>query len=69
MTTSVFFHEFSVYLESLVMCNVLLLICDDFNIHMDVPSDADTIQLKDLLNYMGLVLSMSNDPRTYMATP
>ena len=26
MTTSVFFHEFSDYLESLVMCNELLLI-------------------------------------------
>ena len=55
VTTSVFFHKFSVYLESLVMCNELLLICGDFNIHMDVPSDADTIRLKDLLNSMGLV--------------
>ena len=55
VTTSVFFHEFSVYLESLVMCNELLLICGDFNIHMDVRSDADTIRLKDLLNFMGLV--------------
>ena len=55
MTTSVFFHKFSVYLESLVMCNELLLICGVSNIHMDVPSDADTIRLKDLLNSMGLV--------------
>ena len=55
VTTSVFFHEFSVYLESLVTCNELLLICGDFNIDMDVPSDADTIRLKDLLNSMGLV--------------
>ena len=55
VTTSVFFHEFSDYIESLVMCNELLLICGDFNIHMDVPSDADTIRLKDLLNSMGLV--------------
>ena len=55
MTTSVFFHEFSDYLESLVMCNELLLICGDFNVHMDVPLDADTIRLKDLLNSMGLV--------------
>ncbi|XP_068677123.1 uncharacterized protein [Montipora foliosa] len=37
------------------MCNELLLICGDINIHMDVPSDADTIRLKDLLNSMGLV--------------
>ena len=51
------------------MCDELLLLCGDFNIHMDVPSDTDTIQLKDLLISMGLVLSMSNDPRTYMATP
>ena len=55
VTTNVFFHEFSVYLESLVMCNKLLLICGDFNIHMDVPSDADTIRLKDLLNSTRLV--------------
>ena len=55
VTTSVFFHKFSVYLESLVMCNELLLICGVSNIHMDVPSDADTIRLKDLLNSMGLV--------------
>ena len=41
--------------QSLVTCNELLLICGDFNIHMDVPSDADTIRLKDLLNSMGLV--------------
>ena len=37
------------------MCNELLLICGDFSIHMDVPSDADTIRLNDLLNSMGLV--------------
>ena len=37
------------------MCNELLLMCEDFNIHMDVPSDAATIRLKDLLNSMGLV--------------
>ena len=41
--TRVFFHEFSDYLESLVMCDELLLICGNFNIHMDVSSDADTI--------------------------
>ena len=55
VTTSVFFHEFSVYLESLVLCDELLLICGDFNVHVDFPSDADTIRLKDLLNSMGLV--------------
>ena len=55
VNTSVFFHEFSDYLESLVMSNELLLICGDFITHMDVPSDADTIRLKDLLNSMGLV--------------
>ena len=55
VTTSVFFHEFSDYLESLVMCNELLLICGDFNIQIDVPSDADTTRLKDLLKSLGLV--------------
>ena len=55
VNTSVFFHEFSDYQVSLVMCHELLLICGDFNIHTDIPSDADTIRLKDLLNSMGLV--------------
>ena len=55
VTTGVFFHEISDYLDSLAMCNELLLICGDFNIHIDVPSDADTIRFKDLLNSMGLV--------------
>ena len=45
VNTSVFFQEFSDYLESLVMCNELLSICGDFITHMDVPSDADTIRL------------------------
>ena len=65
VTTSVFFHKFSVYLESLVMCNELLLICGVSNIHMDVPSDADTIRLKDLLNSMGLVQHVKRPPHIH----
>ena len=65
MTTIAFFHEFSVYLGSLVMCNELLLICGDFNIHRDVPSDADIIRLKDLLNSMGLVQHVKRPTHLY----
>ena len=65
VTTSVFFHKFSVYLVSLVMCNELLLICGVSNIHMDVPSDADTIRLKDLLNSMGLVQHVKRPPHIH----
>ena len=65
VTTSGFFHEFSDYLESLVMCNELLLICGGFNIQMDVPSDADTIRLKDLLKSLGLVQHVKRPTHIY----
>ena len=47
------------------MCNELLLISGDLNIHMDVLSDADTIRLKDLLNSMGLVLHVKRPTHIY----
>lgn len=50
---STFFAEFSDYLES-VMSNEPLVLLDDFNIHVDVPTDMDAIQFRDLLDSMGL---------------
>ena len=55
ITASVFLREFANYLESIVMSQEQLLITGDFNFHMDVPMDPDTIHFKDLLDSMGLV--------------
>ncbi len=49
-----FLTEFSEYLERIVLCNEPLLICGDFNIHVDVANDRDAIRFLDLLDSMGL---------------
>lgn len=46
---STFFSELSDYLETVVLCREQLLIAGDFNIHVDVPEDSDSIKLVDLL--------------------
>lgn len=55
VSTTVSLGEFSDYLESIVIPSKLLLISGDFNIHVDVPTDADGIRFRDLLDYMGLL--------------
>ena len=40
--TNVFFDEFAVYLEDVVMCPEALVIASDFNLHIDDPENADT---------------------------
>ena len=52
--TSVFFDEFSAYLESLLLCKERLLICGDFNIHVDSVDDPDSVKFRDLLESVGL---------------
>ena len=54
VTTSVFFADLSSLLESIIMSSVTLLIAGDFNIHVDVPGNADSVCLKELLESMGL---------------
>ena len=54
VSISTFFVEFSDYLESVVMSNEPLVLLGDFNIHVDVPTDMDAIQFRDLLDSMGL---------------
>ena len=51
---STFFSEFSDYLETVVLCKEHLLIAGDFNIHVDVPEDSDSIKLLDLLESFSL---------------
>lgn len=54
VTTSVFFDEFTTYLESIIMSPEPLLITGDFNIHVNTPSDSDASRFHDLLSSMGL---------------
>ena len=54
VTTNVFFADFSSFLENIIMSSVPLLIAGDFNIHVDVPGNADSVCLKELLESMGL---------------
>ena len=54
ITTSVFLAEFSDYLEHAVLCTDQLLICGDFNIHVDVSDDIDACRFLGLLDSVGL---------------
>ena len=56
VVTSVFFGEFSDFLESAVFCasHDHLVITGDFNIHMDVMDDVDAIKLRGLLESTGI---------------
>ena len=54
VTTSVFFADFSSFLENIIMSSVPLLIAGDFNIHVDAPGNTDSVCLKELLESMGL---------------
>ena len=54
ITTGVFLTEFSDYLEHAVLCTDQLLICGDFNIHVDVSDDLDACRFLELLDSVGL---------------
>ena len=54
ITTGVFLAEFSDYLEHAVLCTDQLLICGDFNIHVDVSDDLDACRFLELLDSVGL---------------
>ena len=54
VTTSVFFQEFSAFLESAVFCSSHLLITGDLNIHMDEEADTDAVRLREILESTGL---------------
>ena len=48
------FPEFREYLESLVLSEVAICISSDFNVHLDVRDDEDTIAFADLLESLCL---------------
>ena len=60
-----FLREFSSYMESIILSNDHLLILGDFNIHMDVSTDADTAKFVDLLESLGLEQHVSGPTHTH----
>ena len=60
VSTNTFFSEFSDYLESIILSKEQLLITGDFNIHVDVATDSDSIKLQDLLESFGLQQHVSH---------
>ena len=52
--SSIFFNEFSEYLEFVVLCGEQLIIVGDFNFHIDVQYDNDAVTLLDTLESFGL---------------
>ena len=52
--TTVFFREFSDYLESVLLTKEQILFAGDFNIHVDDPRDPDAIKFAGLLESFGL---------------
>lgn len=55
VSTSVFLDEFSVFLESVVLCTEVLVIAGDFNLHVNDLDDADARRFSELLETFGLV--------------
>ena len=54
ITVPGFLQEFSRYLETVILEPEPLLICGDFNIHVDIVDNRDTIAFLDLLESMAL---------------
>ena len=54
VSASVFFDEFSQFLENVVMCPKVLVISGDFNLHLDDLRDNDTKKFMDLLETFSL---------------
>ena len=54
VTTSVFYSEFSEYLESVVLNTDPVLIVGDFNIHVDCDDNTDAVKLLELFESVGL---------------
>ena len=52
---SVFFQEFSTFLETIVLCPEVLLVSGDFNFRLDDPSDADARKFMELMDTFGLL--------------
>ena len=51
---SIFFQEFSAFLETTVLCPEVLLVFGDFNFHLDDSSDIDARKFMELTDTFGL---------------
>ena len=69
VTSKMFFDEFSTYLSLLTTSACKLLLVGDFNFHWNVPSDPDTIKLKDLLQTFNLTQFVTDPIPTLVVTP
>ena len=68
ITTGVFFHEFTEYLESVVMSSDKLLIIGYFDFYIDVPTNPNNKHTSDLLDAMGLVQHVKQATHIHAAT-
>ena len=59
VSASIFFQEFSAFLETSVLCPEVLLVSGDFNFHLDDPSDADARIVMELMDTFGLLPPLS----------
>ena len=60
VTTNTFYTEFSNYLETAALSKEPLLIMGDFNIHVDMAEDPDSIKFLDLIESFGLQQHMKH---------
>ena len=54
VSTTVFFEEFSTFLEEFLLNHQSVIICGDFNIHVNKHDDLDTVALSEMCDIMGL---------------
>ncbi len=55
ISNGTFLDEFDEYLESTALCDELLCVAGDFNIHMNKPNDTDQVRLSSMLKSYGLL--------------
>ena len=65
VTISTFITEFANFLECVVLLNEQLLLCGDFNIHVNVSNDDDAIKFKDLLESMCLAQHVTESTQAH----
>ena len=59
VSAPVFFNEFSQFLKNVVMCPEVLVICGDFNLHLDDLLDNDSKKFMDLQETFSLLQHVS----------
>ena len=67
MKSGDFLHEFSSLLEDSITSPGHLLVLGDFNIHWDLPNDAERIKFYDLLSTFELKQHVSGSSFTHLA--